>query len=236
MTKQKNKRKILIIASVVLIAALAIGLTVGLSSAKYKTEKNMAGNVKFSATLAQSIELLEHKATRGEDGSYTLEEETTGEGQTYMLMPGVDIPKDPYIVVTGKTSIPAWLYVEVFAYATETTNGETEVVAFPEEVTYELTADWEAVKVNGTQKTGPNGGLLFYYKNKLPVAVGSDATPAPESIQYPILKTQDADGNTLIVSQYIPRGTKATIEFNAYICQVVDDDPAKDFRITSEGN
>jgi hypothetical protein len=222
MTKQKNKRKILIIASVVLITALAIGLTVGLSSAKYKTEKNMAGNVKFSATLAQSIELLEHKATRGVDGSYELSDTVTATSQTYELMPGVDVPKDPYIVVTGKTSIPAYLYVEII-----------ESTSFPATVTYALTADWTLVKgENDTPLAGPNGGKLYVYKAQLTdtnTTTGSGDNVAP--VQFYILKD-----NMLIVSDQLPRGTTATLDFYAYICQVVDGDPAKDFRITPEGN
>lgn len=222
MTKQKNKRKILIIASVALIAVLAIGLTVGLTSAKYKTEKNMSGNVKFSAKLADKIELLEHEASRSDDGSYVLSDTVTATTQSYDLMPGVDVSKDPYIVVTGKTAIPAYLYVEVI-----------ESTSFPATVTYALTTDWTLVKgENDTPVAGPNGGKLYVYKAQLTdtnTTTGSGDNVAP--VQFYILKD-----NILIVSDQLPRGTTATLEFYAYICQVVDGDPAKDFRITSEGN
>lgn len=217
MTKQKTKSKILIIASLALLAVLVIGLSVGLSSAKYKTEKVMQGNVKFTAELAKKIEVVEHKVTRQEDGSYTMDPAATSSANDYMLMPGVDIPKDPYVVVTGKTSIPAFLYVEI-----------VESTDFPEKVTYVTTDDWSLVKdTNGNPVAGLNGGKVYVYNTQLTNANTLDST------QFQVLKA-DANGNTLTVSQNLPRGTSAKLDFYAYICQVVEGDAAKDFKIFSD--
>ena len=73
MTKQNNRRKyILIISAVVAVALLAVGLSIGLSQAKYKTEKVMKGKVQFTAKLAEDLAIQEHRAERNGDGSYTL--------------------------------------------------------------------------------------------------------------------------------------------------------------------
>ena len=51
-----------------------------------------------------------------------------------------------------------------------------------------------------------------------------------EPTEFPVL-TADTKGNTLIVSDQLPRGTAAYLDFYAYICQVVEDDAATDFEI-----
>ena len=218
MTKQKNKKKYLLIGSIVLALALVIALSIGLTSAKYKTANPMKGHVKFTAELAENIEILEHKTTRQDDGSYTLDPSATATAQEYKLMPGVDIPKDPYVVVTGKTSIPGWLFVEIV---------ESEGV--PETVKYSvITSDWTPLTKKHSDNqdvpvTGLHGGTVYVYKAQL---TGAQNEPT----EFPVL-TADTKGNTLIVSDQLPRGTAAYLDFYAYICQVVEDDAATDFEI-----
>ena len=101
---------ILIAAAVLLLAAVVItGNTV---LGKYITEDAVHGTFTVSKRLASRFALQEHKAVQGEDGSYTLDE-TLVTTNTYQLIPGLTIPKDPYISITDKTSIPAYIYVEV---------------------------------------------------------------------------------------------------------------------------
>ena len=145
MVKKTNKKRYLTIASVLLAVILIIGLVVGLSSAKYKTEKHLPGVVKFTAKLADKILIQEHEAVRQVDGSYVLISENIVEEQAYKLMPGVDIPKDPYITIEGKTPIPAYLSVEVVElFKGENENGEVEELrGFPETIEYKLIeSDW----------------------------------------------------------------------------------------------
>ena len=79
---------------------------------KYIKTISMNGSVTFTASLATNMILQEHEAVRNPDGSYSLTANTVNEN-TYILIPGVDIPKDPYIIITGKTKIPAYLYIEI---------------------------------------------------------------------------------------------------------------------------
>lgn len=56
----------------------------------------------------------EHQAVKQSDGSYTLNETSVVQANTYELKPGVDVPKDPYVTLTGKNEVPAYLYLKVY--------------------------------------------------------------------------------------------------------------------------
>lgn len=58
------------------------------------------------------IKLQEHGVTKNDNGQYTLNGEVV-QSNEYEIMPGMVIPKDPYITIQGKTETPAYLYVEV---------------------------------------------------------------------------------------------------------------------------
>lgn len=97
------------IAAVLVILALT-GFVVG----KYMMTVTAGnGTIKVNARLATSMKLQESKAVRRDNGKYTLSETQYVAGNAYILIPGVDIPKDPHVVITGKTEIPAYLYVKV---------------------------------------------------------------------------------------------------------------------------
>lgn len=102
----RNHLQLLIVLAMVLItlATFAVG--------KYIRELSFHGKVTFTANLAKDVILQEHLAVRQPDGSYQLGEEVV-KGNSYKLIPGLDIDKDPHIVITGKTNIPAHLYIEV---------------------------------------------------------------------------------------------------------------------------
>ena len=104
--------RLLIVLTLLLIAltTFAVG--------KYITTIEEESTVSFTARLAKDVILQEHKADRNADGSYTLTAEIAtpdenGHYNSYKLIPGLDIPKDPHIVIQGKTPIPAYLYLEV---------------------------------------------------------------------------------------------------------------------------
>ena len=222
MVKKTNKKKYLTIASVLLAVVLIIGLVVGLTSAKYKTEKRLTGDVKFTVKLADKILIQEHEAVRQPDGSYALNMNKIVEEQSYLLMPGVDIPKDPYITVEGKTPIPAYLYVEI-----------VEGSNFPATVTYNVTTDWKLLNLTdeeGRPIAGPNGGKVYVYND---VITDENAkTTDGKPVEFQVLDyVNGSTTDTLEVSAAIPRGTEATLNFYAYICQKFTDDTVANFRI-----
>lgn len=99
---------------VLILLALLIALS-GYAAAKYVQTKTLGGTVTFTAKLAEEFYLRETEIIRQDDGNYTLGSEYVyNTQQTYVLIPGVDIPKDPHIVIKGKTpNIPAYLFLEV---------------------------------------------------------------------------------------------------------------------------
>ena len=149
--KQKKSRLMIAAVAVILLAVL-ISSAIG----KYVTTVSVPGKVTFTAKLAGGMVLQEHKAERNADGSYTLTgqiatADENGYFNGYDLIPGLDIPKDPHIVITGKTDVKAYLFVEVVE------NGDVGLQ--DKVITYAMTNDW--LKLTGT---GKNGGTVYVYK------------------------------------------------------------------------
>ena len=152
--KQRNSRLLIAAVTVLLIASL-IGGAIG----KYITTISIPGKVTFTATLAEEVLLQEHKASRNADGSYSLTDiiataDLNGNYNVYELLPGLDIPKDPHIRVTGKTSIDAYLFVEVVEKGDVDTDNKV--------ITYAMDSGW--LKLNGV--TGKNNGTVYVYKGE----------------------------------------------------------------------
>jgi hypothetical protein len=242
MVKKTNKKSYLMIASVLLAVILIIGLVVGLSSAKYKTEKHLTGDVKFTVKLADIILIQEHEAVRQDDGSYVLGDNIVVE-QSYMLMPGVDVPKDPFITVEGKTPIPAYLYVEVVEKIIVVENGkEVEIIGFPETIKYDLIKPDDSnpdeikhgwtllVDENDEPVIGPNKGKVYVYSDIL--TDENTETTGGKLIEFQILDyVEGSTTDTIEVSEALPRGTKAMLNFHSYICQKYTDDKVANFSI-----
>lgn len=193
----KSKRKIdkayvLPLFLVVLIMITALSNAV---FAKYLRRFNYDRKVTVSAELVETLRLFEHEAVRNDMGEYALNNANEVSSNEYILMPGVDIPKDPHIEIKGKTSIPAYLYVEVVDKLNTTT------------VTYSLTGDWTLL----SGITGPNGGKMYVYKEKL---IGT-----PADITIPVLSD-----DTVYVSASLDRTqTNLNLDFYAYMLQINDD-------------
>ena len=152
--KQRSSRLLIAAVTVLLIASL-IGGAVG----KYITTVSVPGKVTFIASLAEEVLLQEHKAIRNPDGSYSLTDEIAaadlnGNSNVYELLPGLDIPKDPHIRVIGKTSIDAYLFVEVVENGDVSTDNKV--------ITYTMDSGW--LKLNGV--TGKNNGTVYVYKGE----------------------------------------------------------------------
>lgn len=147
----KAKRKIqktyiiaLFLVSLILVAAGTTAVY-----AKYVKDVPFSGNVHVEADLVESLLLYESKASRTELGDYSLTEASVTEN-SYILMPGVDIPKDPTIYITGKSAVPAYLYIEVVDDITDSA------------IHYDLTSDWKITAISG-----PQGGKVYVYKEVL---------------------------------------------------------------------
>lgn len=134
----------------ILLALLLIG---GITYAAGKYVKTMphSGTVTFTARLAEKVELWEHEAVRQNNGSYSLDGSKTVRQNSYVLIPGLDIAKDPYVQITGKTDVPAHLYVEIVTDTIDRYDGQPVV-------TYAPGGDWKL-----SERASQHGGTVYVY-------------------------------------------------------------------------
>lgn len=176
-----------------------LGILLGSVTAKYIYSEDLTATVTFSANLADQLLLQEHEAVRKADGSYELNGNLlpteSKQGNAYELLPGLDVPKDPFVKVVNKSPIGAYLYIEII----DTTNSA---------ITFEIdTGNWTKLNIANRE--------IYVYKNDL---VLTNANCPTEAI--PILKD-----NKITVSQdLLEKNTTANniLTFSAYLYEVHD--------------
>lgn len=186
----KRSRPALWLVLVVLLSSL-IGSAVG----KYVETVRFADKVTFTAKLADNLVLLEHEAVRQPNGEYTLDKDKTVTENYYHLLPGLDIPKDPYVQVTGKTDIPAFLYVEVVKELTD------------EALMYTIDPKhWLLLEGFG----GKNGGMVYVFTvdTHNPAEIGEEFNSNPVNI---------LTNDILVVRQNLKHSTAAD-KLKFYAC------------------
>lgn len=185
----------------ILVLVIAVSALTGTVIGKYIYQTTMKATVKFSAKLANDLILQEHEAARQPDGSYELTskelptKDADGNieiaGNTYYIIPGQDIPKDPHIVIEGKTPLEAYLFIEVV----DTLDAVIEDGETHKPVEYQLEDYWQPVGI-----TGKNGGTVYVYSQQVGdewQAVAVDETLGT-NLEISILQ-----GNIVTVSQYL---------------------------------
>lgn len=134
----------------IVIICLLIAIYSGiLVYAKYVHTEKLNGTGTITADIG-SITVLEHTAFRQEDGSYTLMNDTTEEN-TYLLIPGLDIPKDAFVQIDKSSPIEVYVFVEILE------------VSAVDCIAWNTTSDW--TELAGI--TGKNGGKVYVYKDIL---------------------------------------------------------------------
>ena len=150
MNKKETRTRLgLLIVLVLLLLAL-----LGVAAGKYTTTMKRPGTVRFTVDMADSLVVQEHQAQKQADGTYKLLTGTTTQN-SYLLIPGLDIPKDPHVVITGKTKVPAHLYLTV-------EDGTTD------EITFSLRDHWV--------RTDPQTNTYTYYDGGQPAVITADQT------------------------------------------------------------
>lgn len=144
----KKFRRILRRCAPICIALLLAAVSVGsYVHAKYVKSQTLSAQLTVKAEIGE-IKVLEHRADRQPDGSYALDTSVSVDKAEYILLPGLDVPKDPFVVVTKPNDLPVYVYVEI-------------VSTLPETVTFAVSSDW--TELSGI--TGPNGGRVYVYKD-----------------------------------------------------------------------
>lgn len=174
-----------LVISVVLVCTMA-GAGV---YAKYISSESVGGSLTIQANLGK-IHVREHKLQRQENGIYTLNMAEETDGNSYHLVPGLDVPKDPWVDISGKSNMDAYVFIKV----------ETNIPA-DSGVSYQLRDCWVAV-------AGAEGIYVYSDANKQPIAVNSD-------MNIEILKD-----NQLIVSQNLKMEGQTYLNFTAALSQV----------------
>ena len=211
-TYEKNRILPLVAIAVSAVALVTAVVSVATSGTKAKYTKAVPTRqvaLTVNAELAASLEVKEHQLTGAYYDEYELSSDKLVESNTYVLMPGVDIPKDPFVRVTGKTEIPAYLYVEVV----DTTGGNSDTYSYTVD-----SANWTTLKNDQNEDvTGKNGGKVYVYQNGTKL---TDANTSNDSWTVGIL-TDDkitVKPGLDVSSDY----SSATLTFYAYMAQAVD--------------
>lgn len=185
MKKSFHPRRLLLL---LLVLLLAVAGGISAVNAKYTRTYTHTGTLVFQTSLAKDVLLLEHEAVRQADGSYEPGTDTS-KGNEYKLIPGLDIKKDPYILIKDKTPVRAYLYVEIVD-TTDTYDKDGETLPLIE---YDVADHWKVATARGPQ----NGGKVYVYKGTGTDALILTDKNTPKDEIY-ILKD-----NKITVSQHI---------------------------------
>lgn len=211
------KKKTLTIAiALVLVVALAVGATYAYLTAQTKAVTNTftAGG----AVAANDLTLKEHVATPNADGSYKLDTNYVeeGKGNSYVVLPGVNLPKDPTVKVTAANG-PYYLFVEVTKGTgfDEVTVGEGDAAKTGKPLDYTIAANWDKLSLTGKDVTRE---VYVYY------VTGTDSSKTyiqnAATNDIPVLLndrvTVNAD-NDIIAT--LTAESDANLTFQAYACQ-----------------
>lgn len=194
------------VLTLVLAFVLVMGASVAGTLAWLTAETDEVINTFTSAELfanAENFTLWEHQAVLGTDGTYTLNATET-KANTYDILPGVNIPKDPTVDVVGLQA-HAYLYIKV-------------TDALPAGLSYTIdSTNWE--KLSGYED-------IYVFKGNYAEgkAVENNVIPATDAAPVTFLAnilTQNNDGTAITVAgnYNITTDTGLTLSFDAYMVQ-----------------
>ena len=182
------KKKVLLIAvALILVCAISVLGTV----AYLQKVTNPVKNTFIAAgggSLASGMTLVENKVAMDENGVYTLTGETTNANE-YQVMPGMVLPKNPTITVEGKTSAPAYLYVEA-------------VSSLSGAYVWEMDDNWVALNAKGI-----NGGDLYVYN--------APVTADGEDLSFNVIKDQ----KIVVADADLSAQGELVLDFYAFLAQ-----------------
>ena len=188
------KKKFGMTTGLLMIVVLLVSMAIGATGAKYVSQEQTAGQVTITADIG-TIVLQEHEAVRRTDGSYELTAVITDSNE-YYLIPGLDIPKDPHVVITKPDALPVYVYVEV----------DTNIPA-SSAVVYQLADCWELV--SGTTD------VYVYSDNNGPIAVTSSID------RLDILTKPEGSLHEICVGQELNLSGEVNLTFHAYMYQAI---------------
>lgn len=199
------KKKLLIALAIVLVVAMSVTGTLAYLTANTGAVTNTftVGKVfdEEDSDTRKNFELLEHEIT-GKPGEYTLTAEEVS-GNEYTVMPGVNIPKDPFVRVNNPVGVDVYLFVEVV-------DGTGEQLT----VTVDSVKWTKLAGVTGTH----GGGVYTLASGRLAAGSTLDAT-------YILANNEIAVANATIVNP-------GQVTFYGYLIQAAGFTSAEDAAVT----
>ena len=201
-----NKKKVLLSAvALLLVCALSVAGTLAVLNKTTGTLKNTFIASATPDNFVDTLDLKEYTVTPDNKGGYTQgttvhvadKEATEDIGNSYKMIPGLEIPKEVFVELKRDNETPAYLYIEVVAVNMD-------------DYTYSVdTTRW--VELTGI--TGNNGGKVYVYgANNVATPIGAVTTAE----QYDILTGNKVTANDMADVQ---PGETGTLTFYAYIAQ-----------------
>lgn len=215
-TRAKARRALLTLSLVLVVAFAAVGGTIAWLTDETNAVVNTFGNTSISIDLKEHAYnpegVNENKAVIGTLGSELVTEE-----DAYKMIPGVTLPKDPFIYVDETTSEDVYVAVGITKSAeAKDDDGNYTQLAFDSYLSYEInTANWESL--------GSKDGTDYYiYKTRLTTANTATINPAYilKNNQVTVLDNADM---TVVTETNQPKLT-----FKAYAVQANYINAAKD--------
>jgi len=195
------KKKLLAAALAVILVCASIAGTVA-----YLTEKNEGESL--VNTFSSSDGLIEdpeepfnpEDPDYDDNGFFLLEtdpetEELTHEGVEYTVVPGVDLAKDAFVRINGKTEVKSYLFIEVVD------DLQTDLTATVD------TTNWTATTIDPIHKVDGATTTVYVYKNG--EIVDSDVADVH------IL----ADDKVTVAGTYDINSDSGSLTFYGYLCQ-----------------
>ncbi len=188
--KQRNRRIALTLCLMFVVAFASIGGTIAWLTANGGTVTNTftAGDI--------TIKLNEH----GYDpDTNKLTTAVVTENKNYKIVPGVNLPKDPFVTVEADSEA-CWLFVQI-----------TPSADWSSKMTYSVdTANVQDGAATPWTKLDSESNVYYMQVN---------ATTADKTFN---ILTKDTDGNSITVDDQITKGEingTPTLSFTAYACQ-----------------
>lgn len=186
------------VMTLVLAFVLVVGASVAGTLAWLTAQTATVTNTFTSAELFSengSFTLWEHKAKDDDgDGVYTLDNSTEVTSNSYSILPGVNIPKNPTVDVVGLEE-HAYLYIKVTS-------------TLPTGLTYAIDS------TNWTALSGYDG-VYVYSGNNADSNIIKATNAAPKEFTATIL----TDNQIVVAKDYSGTSDDITLSFDAYMVQ-----------------
>ena len=187
----QTKKVVSMIASMALVAVLAVAGTLAYLSKTSNEVKNtfVAANLDVTLLLDETVVELKDDSVPGDYQFKTPKANNRTTAQSYSLVPGVDVPKDPIVTVEGLNQ-KAYLFIEV-------------VDTTPTTLTWTLDGRWTKLG----SETGKNGGQIYY--------LNSAVNPNTGKQTFNIIEGEVVE----VDSSYAKPTGEEALTYYAYLCQ-----------------